>query len=73
MKPVSAQVNAWFYAHLIWRATSMTASFLRIQSRSVVWPAHQSKKLEHDRARKSMWVMQEIFSVNQDGLYWNLG
>lgn len=70
---VASKVNAWLYAHLIWRATSMITSFLRFQSRSAVWPTENIKKLEHEAAHRSIRAMQRLFDFDQSGLYWSLG
>lgn len=73
MNDVSSKVNAWLYVHLIWRSTSMVASFLRIQPRSAVWPEESTRHIEHEAALRSVRAMQKMLNFDQDGLYWNLG
>ncbi|KAE8327035.1 hypothetical protein BDV39DRAFT_215417 [Aspergillus sergii] len=73
LSQVSSRVNACLYAHVIWRATSMIISFLRIQERNAVWPTEHNKKLEHEAACRSIKALQCLFDFDRGGLLWNLG
>lgn len=73
MKEASSKANVWLYAHLIWRTTSIVASFLRIQPCSAVRLSKSNEYLEHHAAVRSIRAMQELVNSVQDGLYWNLG
>lgn len=66
-------IHAYLYAKLIWDASSMITSFLRIQPRSPTWPPDNGSKLELDAARRSITAAQRLFELDPNGPCWHLG
>ncbi|BCS29601.1 uncharacterized protein APUU_71171S [Aspergillus puulaauensis] len=69
----SSTIHASLYAKLIFDATSMITSSLRIQPQGASWPPEHGAELELDAARRSITAVQRLFELDPNVICWHLG